>query len=65
MRPSLFTKIVTDVEAHNHFFKQKYDASCLLGLLALQKVTAAMRMFATVLPLMQRMSTVALLNQQH
>ena len=45
MRPNLFTRILTNIEAHANYFKQKQDATNKLGLLALQKITAAMRMF--------------------
>ena len=44
MQPQLFTKIVSDVEPHDRYFQAKPDATGLLGLSALQKVTAAMRM---------------------
>jgi hypothetical protein len=44
MRKPLFVRIMTAVEAHDHYFVQKRDAAGKKGLSCFQKVTAALRM---------------------
>ncbi|RWR85040.1 putative nuclease HARBI1 [Cinnamomum micranthum f. kanehirae] len=46
MRKPLFLRIVNVVEAHDPYFQQKRNCAGSLGLSALQKVTAAVRMLA-------------------
>ncbi|RWR74579.1 putative nuclease HARBI1 [Cinnamomum micranthum f. kanehirae] len=46
MRKPLFRRIVNAVEAHDPYFQQKRNCAGSLGLSALQKVTAAVRMLA-------------------
>ncbi|RWR75069.1 putative nuclease HARBI1 [Cinnamomum micranthum f. kanehirae] len=46
MRKPLFLRIVNAVEAHDPYFQQKRNCAGSLGLSALQKVTAAVRMLA-------------------
>ncbi|KAL6537927.1 hypothetical protein OROHE_012214 [Orobanche hederae] len=46
MCKNLFLRLVNAVEAHDEFFHQNKDATGRLGMSALQKCTAAMRMLA-------------------
>ena len=46
MRRSLFLRILSKVEAHEPYFTQKRNATKMLGLSPLQKMTTALRMLA-------------------
>ena len=50
MSRSLFLRIVNAVKDHDNYFKQRMDALGRLGLSAIQKATAAIRMLAYALP---------------
>ena len=50
MSQSLFLRIVDAVKDHDNYFNQQKDALGRLGLPTIQKITAAIRMLAYILP---------------